>query len=557
MRASPLRGRLDHTGLPPLVARVLENRGLGTKADVQTFLGGKELPARDPYLLPDLDKAIERLRAAIRQGDLVTVFGDFDVDGVTSTATLTEAIIDLGGNAVPYIPHREREGYGLNLGAVERIAAGGTKVLVTCDCGTSSTVEVERARGLGVDVIILDHHSPPASLPDATALVNPKLASSRYPFAEYATAGLAYRVAGALYEACGRAFPEERYLDLAALGTVADMVPLVDENRDLVRRGLDAIGKTGRPGLRALMTVAGVETKRVSAESIGFGLAPRLNAAGRLDDARIALDLLMTRDEDTAVDLAQRLDTLNRERQRLTREAQEMALELAERRAGAPLTLVGHASFHQGVVGLVASRLVEALGRPAVVYQEGESESRGSCRSIAVYDIVSGLRSCGDLFERFGGHKQAGGFTIRNDRLGELEERLIAHAGAALAGHDLGPSVEIDAEWPLGSLRGQEIRWLGQLQPHGMGNPDPVLLSRSVTAVEARPVGEDGRHLRLKLRDGNVVWPAIAFGWEGEAPAEGSRLDLVFSLSGDRYAPVYDRGGASLQLTVLDLAPSA
>jgi single-stranded-DNA-specific exonuclease len=551
-----LRGRLAHIGLPPLVALLLENRGLRSRVEVAAFMGGREVEMRDPHRLPDFEAAVARLRRAIREQDLVIVYGDFDVDGMTSTATMTDAINDLGGVARPYIPNREREGYGLNLAAVESIAGLGARVLVTCDCGTSSVSEIERARALGIDVIVFDHHEPPADLPPATALVNPKLPSSRHEFRDYSTAGLAYRTAAALYESCGKPFPEGRFADLAALGTVADMVPLVEENRQIVRRGLAALMETTRPGISALIDLAGIDRRHLNTDSIGYGLGPRLNAAGRLDDASLALELLMTRDEERASELAQRLDGLNRERQRLTREAEELARQLLESKQDLPLLLIGDSAFHQGIVGLVASRLVEAYGRPAVVYQRGESESRGSCRSIEQYDIVSGLRACHDLFEKYGGHRQAGGFTVRNERLPVLEERLTEHAARALAGHDLAPVLRVDAEWPLAALRGPEIRWIGKLGPFGQGNPDPVLLSRGVTALEARQVGEDSQHLRLRLKDGNVTWSAVCFGWEEEPPREGERLDLVYSLSPDRYGPSYNGAGAALQLTVLDLAPT-
>ena len=558
LRVSPLRGRLAHTGLPKLVTHVLENRGVSSATEAQRFLGGKEAPFADASRLPGFEPALRLLRDAVRGGRPISVYGDFDVDGITSTAILTETLRDLGGTVLPYIPHREREGYGLNLRAIDSLADRGVRVLVTCDCGTSSLDEVAHARRLGMEVVVVDHHLPPPTLPEASALLNPKL-DGDHPFADYSTAGVAFRLAGALYAASRRPFPEARYLELAAIGTVADMVPLLGENRELVRRGLDAIAGSERPGLRALMNVAEVNPKDVSAEVIGFRLAPRLNAAGRLADASLALDLLLTREEDTALALAESIDALNRERQRLTREAQEQAQAMVEARPEAPLLLVGDAGFHQGIIGLVASRLVEAFGRPAVVYQRGEGESRGSCRSIAEYDITAALRACGDLFERFGGHRQAGGFTIRNDRLAALDERLLEHAADALDGVELGPTLDIDAEWPLAALRSQEIRWLGKLRPHGQANPEATLLSRGVTVVEARGVGEDGRHLRLKLKDPStgsgqaaVVWPAIAFGWEGEAPPEGARVDVVYSLSADRYGP--SENGGALQLAVLDLA---
>jgi single-stranded-DNA-specific exonuclease len=553
LRDTPLRGRLQHAGLPKLVSLVLENRGVGSNAEVQRFLGGRETEFGDPFRMPGFADALRLLREAVSSRRLISVYGDFDVDGITSTAILTEALRDLGGQAQPYIPHREREGYGLNIRAIDSLADRGVEVLVTCDCGTTANPEVEHARSLGMEVIVVDHHIPPSELPPTSALFNPKLPHSDG-YADYSTAGLAFRLAGALYEAEGREFPESRYAELAALGTVADMVPLLDENRELVRRGLAAISKTQRPGLRALIEVSNVKAKSVSAEAIAFSLAPRINAAGRLADAKLALDLLLTQDEATGLELATQIDALNRERQRMTLEAQELAGQLASSRADAPLTLVGHADFHQGIIGLVASRLVESLGRPAAVYQQGENESRGSCRSITEYDITGGLRACGDLFERYGGHKQAGGFTIRSNRLAELEERLVEHAAQALQGHDLTPVLDIDAEWPLGDLRSQEIRWLGKLEPHGQGNPGATLLSRDVRVVEAKTVGQGDRHLRLKLKSGAVVWPAIAFGWEGAPPEEGSHVDLVYSLSSDRYGP--SENGGALQLNLLDMAPS-
>lgn len=555
LRRSPLRGRLAHSGLPKLISLVLENRGIGSTVEAQRFLGGRETRFGDPAALPGFESALAILRAALREGALISVYGDFDADGITSTAILTETLRDLGGRVLPYIPNREREGYGLNLRAIDSLADRGVEVLVTCDCGTSSVREVEYAEGLGIRVVVIDHHLPPHALPQADALVNPKLPTSGYGFIDYSTAGLAFRLAEALYAVARRPFPEPRYAELAALGTVADMVPLLGENRELVRRGLTAIAGTQRPGLRALIDVAGYQPKEITSEAIAFGLAPRLNAAGRLSDARLALDLLLTQEEGTALTLAANIDALNRERQRMTLEAQAVARELVEARPETPILIVGDPGFHQGIIGLVASRLVEAFGRPAAVYQLGDAASRGSCRSIFEYDITAGLRACGDLFERYGGHRQAGGFTIRSDRLAEMEARLTEHAADALEGVDLRPKLEIDAEWPLSDLRSQEIRWMGKLAPFGQGNPDVTLLSRSVTVVDSKEVGEEGRHLRLKLRQGNVVWPAIAFGWEGEVPAEGSLVDIVYSLSADRFGP--SENGGALQLGLLDLRPSA
>lgn len=550
---SPLRGRLQHSGLPKLIAHVLENRGIGSTTEAQRFLGGKPTELGDAKKLPGFENALRTLSDAIAGGRTVCVYGDFDVDGITSTTILTETLRDLGAQVVPYIPNREREGYGLNLRAIDSLADRGIGVLVTCDCGTTSIVETARAREAGMDVVIVDHHLPPAELPDTSALVNPKLPNGRYEFIDYCTAGIAFRLSEALYASALRPFPEARYAELAALGTVADMVPLVHENREIVKRGLAAMSKSERPGLRALIEVSGLKAKNLTSESIAFGLAPRINASGRLADARMALEMLLTHEEGVAIAMASSIDALNKERQKMTAEAQEMARRIVEGRPETPLIVVGHEDFHQGIIGLVASRLVECYGRPAVVYQKGPEESRGSCRSIPAYDITGGLRHCGQLFERFGGHKQAGGFTIRNNHLEELEERLVEHAGISLLGLDLTPTLDIDAEWPLGDLRGQEIQWLNKLQPIGQGNPEVRLLSRGVTVTEAKSVG-DGTHARLKLKAG-ATWPAIAFNFEGELPAEGSRIDLVYTMSADRYGPSI--GGGALQLQVLDMVPSA
>lgn len=553
LRQSNYRGKLAHSGLPKLVAHVLENRGVGTLSDAQLFMGGKEASFGDARKMPGFENAVSLLRSAIKEQRPIAVFGDFNVDGITSTAMLTETLRDLGGVAIPYIPNREREGYGLNVRAVDSLADRGIEVLVTCDCGTSSIVEIERARETGMDVVVVDHHLPPSVLPPANALINAKLNGNEYAFTDYSTAGVAFRLAESLYAAMRREFPAGRYAELSALGTVADMVPLLGENRELVRLGLASMTETQRPGLRALIEVAGLKAKDVTSESIAFQLAPRLNAAGRLADAKLALDLLLTQEEGTAFSLAETIDALNKERQRMTRESEELARELVEGRPYAPLTLVGHENFHQGIIGLVASRLVETYGRPAVVLQQGPGESRGSCRSIVEYDITGGLRSCGDLFERYGGHRQAGGFTILNQHLEALESRLVEHASRSLDGMDLTPVLNVDAEWSLNDLRSQEIRWLGKLQPFGQQNPEATLLSRRVNVVEAKTVGE-GRHMRLKLKSGPVVWPAIAFSWQGEIPEAGSLVDVVYSLSADRYGPS-GQGGA-LQLQVQDLAPS-
>ncbi|MEX0800659.1 MAG: single-stranded-DNA-specific exonuclease RecJ [Dehalococcoidia bacterium] len=554
-----LRGRFPDDALPDapyptLVRHLLWHRGLRTADEASRFMEGPS-PEHDPLLLPDVEPALSRLGEAVRAGERVAVYGDFDVDGVTASALLVEALSGLGAKAVAYIPDRFSEGYGVNVGALERLHAEGATLVLTADCGTSSIAEVARARELGMDVLILDHHSVPAELPAATALVNPKRPDSRYPFAELASVGLAYKLMSALHERLGRAWEAERWLDLVALGTVADVAPLRDENRSLLKRGLGCLARTERPGLRALMEASGIEASRVDAESIAYGLAPRLNAAGRLKHARLALDLLLERDEDEALRRALELTALNRERQERTQAAMDLAADLlADEDGDAPLLFLGHEEIPSGIVGLVAGRLAEDRHRPAVVYERGAETSRASCRSIPEFDITGALRGCAELLERFGGHRAAAGFTARNEKLPPLKEGLLRRAEEELSGVELVATIEIDAALALGALRGREIRFLSQMAPFGEANPEPTFLSRGVEVVEARTMGEDGKHLRLKLRDANgqgtrVTWPAVAFGLGEAEVRKGDRIDVVYSLAADR------RGeGTALELRVKDIA---
>jgi single-stranded-DNA-specific exonuclease len=548
----PLEAVVPRMDLPPLIRHLLWHRGVDTDEEASRFLFLSSGAEHDPMLLPAMPEAVARLREAIRRGETVAVFGDFDVDGVTAAALLTEGLHDLGAQVVPYIPHRLTEGYGLTEGAVERLAQTGASVLISADCGTSSLAEVAQAGGLGMAVVILDHHSVAEELPAAVATVNPRRQDSRYPEKELTSVGLAYKAMSALYDSLGRPFPANRYLDLVALGTVADVAPLLGENRWLVKWGLEALAGTQRPGLQSLMQAAGLPPKRIDVESIAYMLGPRLNAAGRLAHARLAFDLFLVQREDEAASLALQLNALNQERQRQQAVALALVGELlAGEGPGVPFLFVGHREISAGIVGIVAGKLAEERYRPAIVYEQGEARSRGSGRSIPEYDITGALRTCGHLLLRFGGHRQAAGFTAETQHLPAVREALLEHAARELAGMDLSPAIDIDAALPLSGLLGQEIRWLARLEPYGQGNPAPAFLSRGVLVAEARRVGNDAQHLRLKLRDGPVTWPAIAFGLGQAAVTAGQRLDVVYSLGPDR------AGDGALELRVRDLCASA
>jgi single-stranded-DNA-specific exonuclease len=549
LRGRQPEGELAAAPYPPLVRHLLWHRGVRTPAEAAAFMDGAV--EYDPLLLPDIEPALFRLRRAIEEGELVAVYGDFDVDGVTASTILVEGLRELGGRVTPYLPDRFSEGYGVNIDAIDALHGQSVSLIVTADCGTSSVAEVAHARKLGVDTIILDHHTIPPELPDAVALVNPKRPENRYPEAELASGGLAFKVMAALYGAMGREWDAERYIDLVALSTVCDVAPLQNENRTLVRRGLEALQRTERPGLRALLETSGLTSACLDSDSIGYTLGPRLNAAGRLAHAKLALDLLLESDPERAMQQALELGRLNAERQQQTAAAMELARELlAKEDPGSPLIFIGHADIPAGIVGLVAGRLAEEYYRPTVVYEREETTSRASCRTIPEFDITGALRTCPGLMVRFGGHAAAAGFTAENDKLPALKKALVAHARRELADVELAPVLDIDAAVPLHRINGDLIAMLSRLGPFGCANPEPTFLSRGVEISDAKVIGEDGGHLRLRLRDGRVTWPAIAFGMGESDLQTEQRVDVVYSFCGDNW------GNGGLEMRVKDMRPA-
>ena len=402
------------------------------------------------------------------------------------------------------------------------------------------------ANTLGLDVIILDHHTVPEEMPAALAAVNPKRLDSPYPFDELAAVGVAYRYAQVLYEAYGRKLPEDEFLDLVALGTVVDVAPLADENRRIVTAGLFRMQGGLRPGLEALAAVAQTPPERFNAETLGFAIGPRMNAAGRLKHAYLALDLMMAETIAAARPMAQELDLLNRRRQDQTIEAMALAEDLVGN-SDDPLIMIGSERIHAGIVGLVAARIAERRHRPSVVYERGAEVSRASCRSIPAFDIVRALRKEKDLLVRHGGHRAAAGFTVRNEDLAELRERLVNTAAELLSADELRPVKEIDAEANLRDLTGLEVKGLMRFEPCGHGNPKPVLMSRGVKLVRSKLVGSGQEHVQLTVKDGPLTWPAIAFR-QAETELAGE-MDIVYSLS-------REWGSEQLKLEIHDMAPA-
>jgi single-stranded-DNA-specific exonuclease len=549
-----------YRGMGPVLAQTLYNRGLVEPDAAREFLDAH--PGNEkPFCRADMDKAVARIRMAIKKQELIIVYGDFDADGVTSTALLMQTLTALGANVKPYIPHRVDEGYGLNSTALVKLAHAGAKLIITVDCGIRSVEDVEEGKAVGLDIIITDHHSVGPEIPKAFAVINPKLEMDEtHPEYMLAGVGVAYRLAEKLLRVANandrvkpRLKPED-LLDLVAIGTVADLAPLNRAaNRVLVRGGLEMINTANRNGLRALMEVASLKPGTITAMNIGYTIGPRINAAGRLESAMIAYHLMASQDSAEAITLAEQLQTLNNQRQDLTRAAQELIRErIEDQQSDVPLIFASDRDFRPGIVGLVAGRLTEQYFRPTVIMEEGELESRASCRSIPQFDITRALDQCADLLVRHGGHAQAAGFTVLNQNIPALKQRLTELAHDRLAGQELRPTLEIDAEVDIHHLSEALVTELEMLEPTGFMNNQPNLMSRNVRVLECRTVGKEGSHLKLKLaRAGQPPLDAIGFGlgdWSRDMP---DRIDVAFQLEINEW-----NGYRNLQLNLQDIRPS-
>jgi single-stranded-DNA-specific exonuclease len=542
-------------GVSETTATVLVRRGLDEPAAARSFLAA-EPPHHDPLLLGDMAAAVERIRAAVRDEERICVHGDYDVDGISATAVALLTLRELGANVEWRLPSRFEEGYGLAAETIEQLAADGVDLLLTVDCGITAVAEVERARALGVDVIVTDHHRPGDSLPDCPVVAT---RPSAYGCADLCGTGVVHTLARALL---GDDHPAvARSLDLVALATIADVVPLVDENRALAAAGLRALARTGRPGLQALMRAARVDPAAVDSTAVAFRLAPRINAAGRLGRPDLALELLLTDDRDEADGLAVKLEELNRERQgleeRILREALSIVESWPESRRARRGYVLWSEEWHEGVIGIVASRLVERFHRPVVLVAPSTAGWKGSGRSIAEFDLHGGLAASVEHLEAFGGHRAAAGLTISEERLERFVEAFASHADDVLADVDLRPLTVVDAIVPASALTLELAQELDRLAPFGLGNPEPTLLVASVEAATPATVGE-GRHLRFRVRQqGRDGGSAIAFGFGmhlDRVQQDGRRFDIAFRLQENRW-----NGTVAPQLVVRKLfdAPDA
>ena len=590
----------------PILVKVLHARKIDTAAEAQSFLKAPS-PLGPPDQMPDIQPAVERLLRAIKKQERIVVYGDFDVDGVSATTLLLTTLQSLGADVRSYIPDRFSEAYGLNTPALEALRQEDVDLVVTVDCGIRSIREVVRANEIGLDMIITDHHSVPETLPPALAIINPKRADSNYPYPDLAGVGVAYRLAQALLAAApeagisGNGLEPESLLDLVALGTVADIVPLTDENRVLAQMGLDRIRTAPRPGIRALLQVAGTQLDQVTSQTIGFRLGPRINAAGRLRHAQMGLDLLLAEDDGRAQHLAQELDDVNQERQQLLMrqveraqalltaaaseweqatwsaieaQAERAALQFdmdrqqirdllsagmadasqAVRQAALPSLLFVHDdSFHEGIVGLIASRLVNEHYRPTLVMRHDGEHVRGSARSIEGFHITHALDACSDLLLRYGGHAQAAGFSLEACNLEALQERLLLYAAEHLDADSFCQKLFVDAIVPLDAIGAQTPAALAQMEPFGEGNPEPALATLGLKVDALRAVGQEGHHLKLQVSAGERSVSGIAFrlGHLIDSLQAGDAVDLVYRPTMNHW-----NGQSSLQLEVQAIRPS-
>ena len=543
------RAQLERAGIPSLLACVLSARGVTEPEQAWKLLTPGEEPLLDPMLLKDMDRAVLRVGRALKTGELMAVYGDYDVDGITSTCLLTDCLTRLGGRVRSYIPDRLEEGYGLNEEAVLHLAQQGVTLIITVDCGITAAREVEFARELGIDVVITDHHECKQAIPEAAAVVDPHRPDCPYPFKGLAGVGVALKLAMAAAgpDRAGLVFRE--YADLAAVGTVADVMPMTGENRTIVQTGLAALAHPRRVGLAQLMEEAGLGDKPVTSVSIGYTLAPRINAAGRMGQADLAAELLLTRDPGRAAALAQELCALNRERQTIECEIFQECVQRLERRPQSGIILLADEHWHQGVVGIVASRLTEKYSCPAFMVCLDQGMGKGSCRSWGGVNLFHLLTQCQDLLEGFGGHAMAAGFTVREENIPALERRLRQLVLEERAGEELPSLLEIDAAVLPQELTVEAVEALDALEPCGAGNPRPVLVLTGAHVISAAQVGR-GRHLKLRLEGRGVPLDAIFFSVDGSelGLTPGCRVDVAF------YPQINDfRGVRSVQLQVVDL----
>jgi single-stranded-DNA-specific exonuclease len=541
---------LNASALPPLIAQLLYNRGVKLE-DIDPFLAADHRLGGNPFLLPDISQAVSRVYKAVLAREKIAVYGDFDVDGITAIVILVEGLSSLGAEVISYIPDRISEGHGLKTSALEKLHAQGADLVITADCGITDLTEVKQAQEMGMDMIITDHHIPLRSLPQAVAVIDPKRKDSGYPFADLAGAGVVFKLLQALFHKDSREKWLTGLLDLVVLSTVTDLVSLVGENRYLVKEGLRELNNSSRIGIQEMVKLAGLKPGELDVEDISWVLGPRLNSAGRINNASTGYQLLTTQSPEEAHLLALELEERNAERQKLTNEVLSRAREKLASKLHLPVLIDSDEGYSIGVIGLVAGKLVDEFYKPAIIINLGPELCQGSCRSIPEFDIASTLAECQDLLTAFGGHPLAAGFTVARQNLAQLEERITRLATDQLGHLELRPELVIDAELPLSAFSGETFNLMQKLSPFGHGNPQPTFLTRQVEVIDCRNFGNQGEWLRLKLKQGNVIWQAVDFESQKKRKEISSPIDVVYNLEKSRWG-----GEQVLGLNLRDFAPT-
>jgi single-stranded-DNA-specific exonuclease len=549
----PPPGQLpDIPGVHPLVLQLLHNRGITDPEEIEIFLANDERLEVDPNVIPDMAKAVLRTHQALLSGEKIAIYGDFDADGITATAVLVEGLTALGATVIPYIPNRTSEGYGLRAQALEKLRDQGISLIITVDTGVTAVAEVEIAKKMRMDVIITDHHVPVGPLPNAIAVVNPKRSDSRHPLKDLAGVGVAYKFLQALITDKAREYILNNVLDMVAIGTVTDMVTLQGENRYWVKKGLELINESKRLGVREILRTARLTPGALEAQAISWGIGPRINAAGRVDNATTSYKLLLIDDPQEAKELADELERKNGERLQRQNELLFKAVEqINAYGAERPILFAGDQDYHAGVLGPVAGRLTDKYYRPVILFKISKDTCRGSGRSIAEFDLINALKECQDLLTKYGGHTRAAGMNLATSDLPEFQRRIYEIASKELAGLDLRPHINIDAGISLSSLDFTLYDQIQRLAPFGMGNPEPVFLTRQVSLNNLKQMGNNSEHIRCRVKQGDAILNAVGWDFSKYLNELPKNVDIVYKLELNNW-----NGQQSLRLNLLDFSPA-
>ncbi len=519
--------------LPPILATVLLNRGV---EDIKEYLSPDTEKLLDPFIMKGMEQATERILQAIKNGEHITVYGDYDVDGITSTAALVKFLSGHKAEVDYYIPDRLEEGYGMNRDAIDRIAARGTKLMITVDCGITAVAEIEYATSCGMDVIVTDHHECKESLPNALCILNPKQTDCPYPFKKLAGVGVVFKLLQALTLKMKYHMKEllDEYLDLVAIGTVADVMPLLGENRIIVKKGLELMKYTTNKGICALIEQSGIDASAVTAGTIGFVLAPRINAAGRMGDPKCAVEMLLAQDERSAREYAQILDEENRERQANEQEIMEQALEILQSDKSMQddyVLILDHEDWHHGIIGIVASKISERTGKPCVLISTTDENGKGSGRSIKGFNLFKALEHCAESLSKFGGHELAAGLSVKTDKIKDLRKKINEYAKELLTQEDFISKIYVDSELPIEYINMNTAEKLSVLEPYGMGNASPIFFARALEIANIRVLSE-GKHIKLSLGRAGCIIDAVGFGMGAYADEikVHDKIDILFQL---------------------------